>query len=81
MAVTQGTPVIGLYAHSNPGRTGPYLSQQYVVSAYDKAMRSQHSGQIKWGTRAKGEHLMALISVEAVIEKFELVAHDTKASE
>jgi heptosyltransferase I len=25
MAVTVGTPVIGLYAHSNPARTGPYL--------------------------------------------------------
>jgi len=25
MAVTVGTPVIGLYGHSNPGRTGPYL--------------------------------------------------------
>ncbi|MFB2800803.1 glycosyltransferase family 9 protein [Shewanella seohaensis] len=73
MAVTQGTPVIGLYAHSNPGRTGPYLSQQYVVSAYQEAIASQQSGEVKWGTRAKGEHLMALISVEAVIEKFDQV--------
>lgn len=80
MAVTQGTPVIGLYAHSNPGRTGPYLSQQYVVSAYQEAIASQQSGEAKWGTRAKGEHLMALISVEAVIEKFELVVSDTQTS-
>lgn len=80
MAVTQGTPVIGLYAHSNPGRTGPYLSQQYVVSAYDEAIRLQHSGQITWGTRAKGEHLMSLISVEAVIEMFELVVNDSHVS-
>lgn len=80
MAVTQGTPVIGLYAHSNPGRTGPYLSQQYVVSAYQEAIASQQSGEVKWGTRAKGEHLMALISVEAVIEKFELVVSDTQTS-
>lgn len=80
MAVTQGTPVIGLYAHSNPGRTGPYLSQQYVVSAYQEAIASQQSGEVKWGTRAKGEHLMALISVEAVIDKFELVVSDTQTS-
>jgi heptosyltransferase I len=80
MAVTQGTPVIGLYAHSNPGRTGPYLSQQYVVSAYQEAIASQQSGEVKWGTRAKGEYLMALISVEAVIEKFELVVSDTQTS-
>ncbi|PMG52456.1 glycosyltransferase family 9 protein [Shewanella sp. 10N.286.52.B9] len=73
MAVTQGTPVIGLYAHSNPGRTGPYLSLQYVASAYEEAMASSYNNKIKWGTRAKGEHLMVLICVEAVIEKFELV--------
>ncbi|ABK50317.1 glycosyl transferase, family 9 [Shewanella sp. ANA-3] len=77
MAVTQGTPVIGLYAHSNPGRTGPYLSQQYVVSAYQEAIALQQSGEVKWGTRAKGEHLMALISVEAVIEKFDQVIQQT----
>ena len=77
MAVTQGTPVIGLYAHSNPGRTGPYLSQQYVVSAYQEAIASQQSGEVKWGTRAKGEHLMALISVDAVIEKFDQVIQQT----
>ncbi|PWF61972.1 ADP-heptose--LPS heptosyltransferase I [Shewanella sp. BC20] len=77
MAVTQGTPVIGLYAHSNPGRTGPYLSQQYVVSAYQEAIASQQSGEVKWGTRAKGEHLMALISVEAVIDKFDQVIQQT----
>ena len=79
MAVTQGTPVIGLYAHSNPGRTGPYLSQQYVVSAYQEAIASQQSGEVKWGTRAKGEHLMALISVEAVIEKFDQVIQQTRS--
>lgn len=39
MAVTQGTAVIGLYAHSNPGRTGPYTSLDNVVSAYDEADR------------------------------------------
>ncbi|WP_330131001.1 glycosyltransferase family 9 protein [Shewanella xiamenensis] len=77
MAVTQGTPVIGLYAHSNPGRTGPYLSQQYVVSAYQEAIGSQQSGEVKWGSRAKGEHLMALISVDAVIEKFDQVIQQT----
>lgn len=77
MAVTQGTPVIGLYAHSNPGRTGPYLWQQYVVNAYDEAIAAQHSQGVKWGTRAKGEHLMTLISVNDVIEKFELVIQQT----
>lgn len=77
MAVTQGTPVIGLYAHSNPGRTGPYLWRQYVVNAYDEAITAQYGDEVKWGTRAKGEHLMALINVNDVIEKFELVVQQT----
>ena len=73
MAVTQGTPVIGLYAHSNPGRTGPYLSLQYVASVYDDAIASQHAEPVKWGTRAKGDHLMALITVEQVCQIFDRV--------
>ncbi|QDF65625.1 glycosyltransferase family 9 protein [Shewanella sp. SNU WT4] len=67
MAVTQGTPVIGLYAHSNPGRTGPYLYQDLVVSVYDQVILEQHpQGDIPWGKRAKGSDLMARISVEQV---------------
>ncbi|MEZ9594403.1 glycosyltransferase family 9 protein [Shewanella sp. 10N.261.52.F9] len=71
MAVTQGTPVIGLYAHSNPGRTGPYTSLDSVVSVYDKVIHEQKQGEIPWGTRAKGEHLMARIDVNSVIAVFE----------
>ncbi|MDF0533495.1 glycosyltransferase family 9 protein [Shewanella yunxiaonensis] len=74
MAVTQGTPVIGLYAHSNPGRTGPYLWRQYVVSVYDQVIAEQHPDKpVRWGTRAKGEHLMERISVAAVQEVFDQV--------
>ena len=68
MAVTQGTPVIGLYAHSNPGRTGPYTSLDSVVSVYAKVIAQQKPDMtIPWGKRAKGEGLMALIDVESVI--------------
>ncbi len=79
MAVTQGSPVIGLYAHSNPGRTGPYLSQQYVVSVYDEAIAEQFDTQVAWGTRAKGEHLMEKITVDAVTAKLDslLMAQQT----
>ncbi|MDX1280808.1 glycosyltransferase family 9 protein [Shewanella colwelliana] len=74
MAVTQGTPVIGLYAHSNPGRTGPYTCLDSVVSVYDQVITAQKDGEISWGTRAKGEHLMALIDVESVIVQFNRVS-------
>lgn len=71
MAVTQGTSVIGLYAHSNPGRTGPYLSLDHVVSVYDTVIKAQHAAPIAWGTRAKGEHLMEMIEVSPVINQLD----------
>ena len=74
MAVTQATPVIGLYAHSNPGRTGPYTCLDNVVSVYDEAIAQQKSGTVPWGMRAKGEHLMEMIAVEPVIERFNLLS-------
>ncbi|QYJ93694.1 glycosyltransferase family 9 protein [Shewanella spartinae] len=74
MAVTQGTPVIGLYAHSNPGRTGPYTCLDSVVSVYDQAIAQQHSGDVPWGTRAKGEHLMEMIQVAPVLAEFDRLA-------
>ncbi|PKG57658.1 ADP-heptose--LPS heptosyltransferase I [Shewanella sp. Choline-02u-19] len=73
MAVTQGTPVIGLYAHSNPGRTGPYTCLDSVVSVYQQVIAEQKQGDIPWGMRAKGAHLMELISVDSVICELDLL--------
>lgn len=81
MAVTQGTPVIGLYAHSNPKRTGPYLYQDYVVEVYHKHLLKHYhktDSQLPWGTRVKGKTLMQDIAIAAVIEKFDLVCRDFK---
>ncbi|MEC4727600.1 glycosyltransferase family 9 protein [Shewanella sp. D64] len=78
MAVTQGTPVIGLYAHSNPGRTGPYLSLNNVVSVYDEVIAEQHPDKlISWGTRAKGADLMELIQLEPVLQVFDRIGAET----
>lgn len=79
MAVVVGTPVIGLYAHSNPGRTGPYGYQQYVASCYESLLIERTGKGIsenRWGKRVKGDNLMSLISIEAVREKFEQVLTD-----
>lgn len=79
MAVTQGTPVIGLYAHSNPKRTGPYLYQEYVAEVYHKHLLKQHKktdSQLPWGTRVKGKNLMEDISIDSVIEKFDKICAD-----
>lgn len=77
MAVTQGTPVIGLYAHSNPDRTGPYNSRDSVVETYHSSVERQYgapSSALPWGKRAKGDHLMEDITVEAVRVQFDRLA-------
>lgn len=79
MAVTQHTPVIGLYAHSNPKRTGPYLYQDYVVEVYHASLLKQFhktDHQLPWGTRAKGKKLMQGISIDAVKTQFDRLCQD-----
>jgi len=73
MATTVNTPVIGLYAHSNPKRTGPYHSQGTTVSVYEELLKKQTGKTVEenpWGKRVKGEDLMKLISVDSVITAF-----------
>lgn len=79
MAVTVGTPVIGLYAHSNPKRTGPYCYQNYVVSCYEEVFQQQYpemDSKSCWGKRVKGNNLMTLIEVDRVLATFDQVISD-----
>jgi heptosyltransferase I len=79
MAVTVGTPVIGLYAHSNPHRTGPYLYLHYVVSCYQSAVQKQYKKplvKLPWGIRAKGNDLMNAITVTQVKDKIRQIIAD-----
>ncbi|MBE0345273.1 glycosyltransferase family 9 protein [Pseudoalteromonas sp. McH1-7] len=79
MAVTVNTPVIGLYAHSNPKRTGPYLYQDYVVEVYHKnlvAQKGKTADELPWGTRVKGRELMSQIEVADVIAMFDRVVKE-----
>ena len=74
IATTQNTPVIGLYGHSNPLRTGPYLSLDNVVSVYEKHVQIQHhkpASELPWSTRAKGGHIMHDINTNDVIAVFD----------
>jgi heptosyltransferase I len=76
IATTQNTPVIGLYAHSNPKRTGPYLSQPWVVSVYESLVLQQYgkpAEELKWGTRIKGKGHMSLIGTQSVIDMLDRV--------
>ena len=78
MAVTVGTPVVGLYAHSNPARTGPYLYQDYVVEVYHQNLLEQTgktAQQVPWGTRVKGDDLMSQITTDSVKTMFDHVVN------
>lgn len=72
IANAQGAKVVGLYAHSNPARTGPYYHRDLVVDAYSRLLCQQKGSDVSkvaWGTRLKGSQLMAHISVTEVIDK------------
>lgn len=76
IATTQGTPVIGLYAHSNPNRTGPYNSLDTTVSVYEEIASEQYGKPVQdlaWGARVKGNDLMQRIKSEAVIAQLDRV--------
>jgi len=74
MAVAAGTPAIGLYASSNPDRTGPVRGRQWVVNAYPQAVRKvlgREVDEIKWGRRVRDPAVMTLITPEQVIERLD----------
>jgi heptosyltransferase I len=73
MATAAGTPVIGLYATSNPDRTGPYLSRNLCVNRYPEAVQ-RYLGKgvtdIRWGQRVRHPDAMELITIDDVIGQF-----------
>jgi len=76
MATIVNTPVIGLYAHSNPRRTGPYHSFDTTLSVYEELLLEQTGKSItenRWGKRVKGNNLMHLITLKSVIAAFNRV--------
>ncbi|MFK7885698.1 MAG: glycosyltransferase family 9 protein [Gammaproteobacteria bacterium] len=74
MATATGTPVIGLYATSNRWRTGPYLSQEWVVDRYPDAVTralGKPVTQLPWGYRVRSPYAMDLITVDDVAQKLD----------
>ncbi|GEA51307.1 glycosyl transferase [Vibrio inusitatus NBRC 102082] len=79
MANAMNTPVIGLYAHHNPERTGPYQFREYVVSVYAEAIQKEtnHSLQeLSWRSRVKNTEAMHHINANDVIDMFDKITHD-----
>lgn len=76
LGTAAGIPVIGLYATSNPDRTGPYLSREWTVNRYPENLEryyGQTVDQASWGKRVRHEDAMAAITVEDVVERVDAV--------
>lgn len=76
MATTVQTAVIGLYATSNPGRTGPYLCRDLTVNVYPEAVREflgKSVDEVRWGQRVRDPRAPGLIRVARVNEQIDRV--------
>ncbi|MDY0066505.1 MAG: glycosyltransferase family 9 protein [Steroidobacteraceae bacterium] len=76
MATTVGTPVIGLYAATNPARSGPYLSRQWCVDKYEAAAQrllGQPASRLPWTTKIEKPGVMDLITPDDVIKKLNVL--------
>ncbi len=76
MATAVGTPVIGLYATSNPERSGPYLSRELTVNVYPEAagrFLGKTIDQLRWGQRVRDPGAMDMIRLRDVNAKIDLV--------
>jgi heptosyltransferase I len=74
MATMVRTPVIGLYAATNPERSGPYLSRRWCVNAYDAAARKfleKPASELPWTRKIEMPGVMELIEVAAVCNKLD----------
>lgn len=71
MAAASDTPVIGLYASSNPFRTGPYNSLKWTVNKYPEALKKFENKNVKtasWGKRVRDDNVMDMIDVDDVTD-------------
>lgn len=74
MATTVGTPVIGLYAATNPERSGPYYSRRWCVNRYDRAATrflNRTAQSVAWTEKIEVPGVMDLIEVDDVMEKLD----------
>ncbi len=74
MSTAVRTPVVGLYATTNPSRAAPYLSRHLVVDKYPEAaarMLGKRVEELRWGTRVRHPEAMNLITLPDVIEKLD----------
>ena len=83
MAAATGVPVIGLYASSNPQRTGPYSSLKWTVDKYPEALQQFNQQDVEcvpWGKRVRTDDVMDIIEVNDVTAMLDEVMRLTTGS-
>jgi heptosyltransferase I len=79
IASALGTPVIGLYAATNPQRAAPYNFKHYVVNRYPEALKQYYGlsvDQAPWGKRIQNDQCMSLIKPEDVTKMLDRVLQE-----
>tara|TARA_B100000035_G_scaffold110514_1_gene93840 strand:- start:7964 stop:8983 length:1020 start_codon:yes stop_codon:yes gene_type:complete len=79
MARMLDLPVIGLYATSNPLRTGPYCKLEYTINKYPQALEAfldKKTENVKWGERVRNREAMKLIKIDDVKVQIKRVMKD-----
>ena len=83
IASALGTPVIGLYAATNPQRAAPYNFKHYVVNRYPEALKKYYGlgvDQAPWGKRILNDECMSLIKPDDVTRMLDRVLQDISAN-
>ena len=82
MATTVATPVIGLFASTNPDRAAPYLSGAWLVNEYPGALQAEKglsAIDADWGKRIHSSKAMERITVNQVTATLDQLLSTLKA--
>ena len=74
MAAALGTRVVGLYAGSNPDRSGPWGNREFIVNHYPQALQrslGKRVDEVRFGRRLRSGDVMNGIAAAQVIEMVE----------
>lgn len=80
MATAVATPVIGLYACTNPDRARPYLSTHWTINQYPQAVENSYHkpiAELPWGIRVRDPGTMELISADQVKNMLDKLINET----
>jgi heptosyltransferase I len=78
LATCLNTPVIGLYAATDPFRSGPYNDIDNCINKYMVAKKIYNITSNKWSLKIHNPKVMDLIEVDDVLQKIKLILEKHK---